>query len=153
MILETARMGQLEVSDEELLHFDQGLPGFENLRRFALLEIEEGLPYKWLQAVEDAEISLLVADPFVFYPEYDLQLSEQAQQELKITDASMAEVWSVVTLASELKDATINLLAPIVLNREERLAKQLILHDNNYQTKHPLIRIPLGEAASDREEG
>lgn len=148
MILETAHLGSVEVQDTAMIHFVRGLPGFEDLTQFVMLELEEGLPYKWLQSVENADISLLVADPFVFYPEYDWQLAEQEQQELSIVDERQVEVWTVVTLAEDFHRSTVNLLAPIVLNKVDRLANQLILHDTGYQTKHPLIRVAAETADS-----
>jgi flagellar assembly factor FliW len=153
MIVETSRLGQLEVPETEFIRFEQGLPGFENLKQFALLDLEEGLPYKWLQSVEIAEIALLLVNPFLFYPEYEWNLPDSVQEELRLSDSSQVEVWSVITLSSELKDSSINLLAPILLNRVERIAKQHILHEYPYQTKHPLIRSEFIAADSEEQEG
>jgi flagellar assembly factor FliW len=152
MIVETTRLGQLDIAESQIIRFEQGLPGFENLKQFALIDLEEGLPYKWLQSVEEAEVALLLADPFLFYPEYEWRLPDSVQEELKLSESAQVEVWSVITLASELKDSSINLLAPILLNRAERIAKQHILHDNQYQSRHPLIRTEFTDAESAEEE-
>lgn len=156
MIVETVHSGQIDVGESDIVRFERGLPGFENLKQFVLIKLEEGLPYVWLQSLENTDIAMLLANPFVFYPEYDWRLSELAQQELQLSDVAQLEVWSIVTLASDFKDSSINLLAPVLINRNERIGIQHILHDNHYQTKHPLIRaehVTATEIASDGQEG
>ncbi|MBB3110493.1 flagellar assembly factor FliW [Paenibacillus phyllosphaerae] len=140
MQVEVKRLGNVKVTGSQQIVFEQGLPGFEQQKEFTLLELEIDLPVKLLQSVEMPEITLLVGDPFRFYPDYDWELTEHAQLELCITDSSQVEVLSVIILPSNAAEATINLLAPIVINKEKQIAKQLILHNTPYSNRHPLIR-------------
>lgn len=126
--------------DSSVFIFDQGIPGFENLRQFVFLEIEGEVPMRLMKSLEEQHISLLVVSPFFIYPEYEWELSEPLKQELLIKTEADVEVWSIVTLPAEPSQATLNLLAPLVLNRNEKVGKQLILHDSTYSSRAPLIR-------------
>lgn len=127
-------------ADSSVFYFEQGIPGFEHLRQFVFSELDEGLPMKVMTSLDDHEISLIVVSPFFFYPEYEWELSESAKQELQIQREEDVEIWSVLTVPEELTQATINLMAPLVLNQNKKIGKQLILHDSLYSSRAPLNR-------------
>ncbi|WP_235560980.1 flagellar assembly protein FliW [Bacillus sp. FJAT-28004] len=130
------------MNTEQLIYqFEQGIPGFEHLNQFLFEEFGDVLPMKLMKATEEKSISMLVASPFLFYPEYEWQLPEIIKQELSIKNEEEVEIWSVITVSTDFANATINLLAPIVLNNRTKLGKQLILHDSTYSSRAPLNRI------------
>lgn len=129
------------MNTEQLIYqFEQGIPGFEHLNDFVFEEVGNDIPMKLMKASEDETISLLVASPFLFYPDYEWELPETVKQELSINGEEDVEVWSVITISTDFANATINLLAPIVLNKRTLTGKQLILHDNTYSSRAPLNR-------------
>ncbi|MGO4180747.1 flagellar assembly protein FliW [Paenibacillus sp. MCAF9] len=129
------------MNTEQLIYqFEQGIPGFEHLNDFVFEEVGNDLPMKLMKASEDETISLLVASPFLFYPDYEWELPETVKQELSINGEEDVEVWSVITISTDFANATINLLAPIILNKRTLAGKQLILHDNTYSSRAPLNR-------------
>lgn len=127
-------------SDLLIYQFEQGIPGFEHVNQFILQEVGNDLPMKLMKAVGDQDISLLIASPFLFYPDYEWELSETMKQELNIENEEEVEIWSIITVPLELSKATINLLAPIILNSRTKVGKQHILHDNTYSSRAPLNR-------------
>lgn len=135
----TTRIGEVEIPEQAAITFQQGLPGFETLKGFALLPLQEGAPFWLLQSLEDTNISFYVCNPFDFQPTYEWNLPASVQQELEIEDASEVEIWSILTVSEVLTESTINLLAPIIVNRVKGLGKQHILHDTGYSAKHPLM--------------
>lgn len=139
MQMETNRLGSINVIGSRELSFEQGLPGFEEYRDFVLLDLEIDLPIKLLQTASDPDISLLVGNPFHFYPDYEWELPSSVQQELQITEKTPVEIWSVIILPANAADATINLIAPIVVNGDKGIGKQIILHNSPYNNRHPLI--------------
>ncbi|TYP75725.1 flagellar assembly protein FliW [Paenibacillus methanolicus] len=143
--MESTRLGDIKVTGSEKVVFNQGLPGFEELRNFAILDLEIELPIKLLQSEEESSLSLLIGNPFHFYPEYEWDMPEHAQQELRIEQPEDVEVWSVIILPANAAEATINLLAPIVMNKKTREAKQIILHNSAYSNRHPLLKAPSHE--------
>jgi flagellar assembly factor FliW len=138
---------------QDIIRFEQGMPGFEDLRAFRLLDMEQGVPFKLLQSVEQADISLVVGDPFFFYPEYEWELPDSVKEELGLKSETEVEVWSVITVSSDVSKASINLLAPLVINRVNKIGKQHILHDSTYGPRHPLLRPTTETTVSKEGEG
>lgn len=124
--------------EEDIVLFRQGVPGFEHLKRYVLFRMDEQLPFYCLQAADEAAVQFLVVDPFLFYPQYEFELSKTVQSELNIRNEDDVQIFCIVSGAADFKRATLNLMAPIVLNVETRDAQQVILHESNYKTKHPL---------------
>ena len=139
MKLDTARFGEIEIDPKHVFDFRQGLPGFEQLRKFALLSPDPELPFSFLQSVEDGKVSFIVTNPFLFYKDYEFEISLEDQSQLKIRKPSDVEVWAIVTVRDKLETATMNLLAPVLLNARKRLGKQVVLVGTPYQTRHPLL--------------
>jgi flagellar assembly factor FliW len=138
MIVNTASFGALEVDPLDIYQFPYGIPGFEENLQYIIVQPDPSLPLCYLQSVEESRLSLLVCNPFIFFTDYDFQLSDTHQQELNITNEADVAVWSVVTIDKDNNGATMNLLAPIVVNIQEKRGKQVILHDSSYSIKHKL---------------
>ncbi len=139
MIVSTLIFGELEIEPQEIYDFPQGIPGFEEFHRFIIVQPEAELQFCYLQSVEESGLALVICNPFLFFKDYDFLLSESNQQELRIAQEEDVVVWSVVTINLQSNKATMNLLAPIVVNITEKCGKQIILHDSEYRTKHELI--------------
>ncbi|MFF2018093.1 flagellar assembly protein FliW [Paenibacillus sp. NPDC058177] len=139
MIIETLSWGKLEVIKEQLYHFPKGIPGFDEETDFALIEMTEG-PFWYLQSVKNEGLSFLLGDPFVFYPSYEFELPDDEAEELRI--GSNVCVRCIITLKEQVEQSTINLLAPIVLNPDGNVGKQIVLHKSPYRTKHRLLQLP-----------
>lgn len=139
MIVNSVVLGEIEVEDNQVIRFEHGMPGFEQLKAFIMVQPEPELPFSYLQSVEVAEVVFLLTDPFVFYPDYDIQLSEHVIDDLRIEEQQDVQVWSVVTMKDDIKSATMNLLAPVVINAKEANGNQVILQNTSYATKHPLV--------------
>lgn len=137
--LETQRFGEIEFEDQAVITFEEGLPGFEHLTKFIVYKPSEDMPFSFLQSIEAGELAFIVVSPFLFYPQYEFEISEQFKQELSIRDEQDVMVWSIVSIRDSLESATINLLAPVILNARERLGKQIILQGTDYQIRHALV--------------
>lgn len=141
MIIETLTLGTVEINEQQCIRFAQGVPGFEHLHDFALIDLQGDMPLQQLQSVEEPAISFLVGDPFYFYPDYAWDVPEAVQTELKITEEVELKVVCIITIPSDVSASTINLLAPILINSSERLGKQLILHTERYKPRQPLFAV------------
>ncbi|WP_418039498.1 MULTISPECIES: flagellar assembly protein FliW [Paenibacillus] len=123
----------MELSEEDVYHFPKGLPGFDEEDAFVIVPWED-TPFSYLQSVKEPALAFLLVSPFLFVPNYSFELSEADKEELEIQD--QVSVYSIVTIQAEASKSTMNLLAPIVLNPETRLGKQVVLHQSNYETRH-----------------
>ncbi|MGA4718544.1 flagellar assembly protein FliW [Fictibacillus nanhaiensis] len=138
MILYTKFEEIIEISENDILHFEQGLPGFENEKEFVLLPME-GTPFSTLQSVSNKELAFFTTNPFLFFKDYDFELVESVQKLLNIKEESDVLVQIILTMQEPLEKSTGNLQAPVVINVKENLAKQVILADNKYRTRHELL--------------
>lgn len=137
----TTRFGEIEIAESEVLLMPEGLLGFQELTRFTLLKDPDQEPFLWLQSLEDAGIAFVVVNPFIFFPGYEIQVKTQELQSIELNDLAHAEILTIVTIPSENPhDLTTNLRGPLVVNTEANLAKQLVLIDDLYHTKHYLLK-------------
>lgn len=139
MKIYTSRLGAIEIDETGIYKFPAGVPGFEVYKQFVLLQTSQDAPFCYMQSVENGELAFLVADPFLFYPDYEFDLSDSQQDELNVEKADELTIWCIVTAQRTLLDATMNLKAPVVLNTRRRYGKQIVLYDTHYTTKHPLL--------------
>jgi flagellar assembly factor FliW len=127
----------VEINESEILQFKQGIPGFEVEKQFVLIPME-GTPFSILQSVATSKLAFITVDPFVFFKEYDLELPVSVQEQLQIRQSSEVVVQVIVTVAELFGDSTANLKAPIIINKQQNIGKQVVLTDSNYQTRHLL---------------
>ncbi|MGD8190282.1 flagellar assembly protein FliW [Brevibacillus ginsengisoli] len=125
------------------LYFEEGIPGFVNLQFFRLLSEDANSPFYVLQSYEQEEqVEFWAVDPFMFFQDYEFTLPQQAKEQLRITEDTAIAVVNVVTVRPN-GQVTVNLKAPIIINRENRMAKQVILNDEKYELRKPLFQLPV----------
>jgi flagellar assembly factor FliW len=141
MKYETARFGSLEIQDKDIFLFPDALYGFDKEKEFALLPLDPKTesPMEWLQSLRTRELAFIVTDPFLFVPEYKMVLSDSERTQLEIESTESVVVRVIVTIPKVHSEMTANLVAPLVINQKNRLAKQTVLTSVEYDTKYPLI--------------
>ena len=142
MRINTKFLGEVEINESEILTFNQGLPGFPEYRQFILLSLDADLPLALLQSTEEATIGFVIAFPFAFKQDYAFDLSEEDKEDLHIEKEEEVLTYSIVTLQETFADSTINLLAPVIINTNKKLGKQIVLQDSK---AYPL-RFPIKQA-------
>ncbi|MFC5401750.1 flagellar assembly protein FliW [Cohnella soli] len=144
MRIETTRFGHIEVKEETVFVFAEGIPGFEQEREFCVVQFEEHLPFKYLQSLHAPEVSFIIVNPFEFVTSYEFDLSEVDMEvlQVKATQIETAKdllIYTIVNMNDELSEATINLAAPVLLNSASKQGRQIVLMQGNYATKHRLF--------------
>ncbi len=139
MIITTSRFGQLEVDDQRLIIFEKGILGFPNFHRYALIQTGEGSGFYWLQSVDTPELAFVVTDPRLFVTDYVVPIKADELVQLGLDSVEGAQVFIIVNKVEDM--LTGNLQGPLVVNLKTRAAKQLVLSDRRYSTRHPLMRV------------
>lgn len=139
MLINTLKFGEIEIEEEKIIYFSEGILGFPEQKRYVLLEEKKESPLKFLQSVEKPGLCFVVIDPFYFYPEYEFEIYDDVQAELEIEQAEDVAVLAIVTIPEEVYLVSANLLAPIVINLKNRKARQIVLNGDKYRTKHYII--------------
>ncbi|MBL4938010.1 flagellar assembly protein FliW [Clostridium sp. YIM B02515] len=140
MKLNTKYHGVKEYKEEDVITFKKGLPGFEELKRYILFPAEENELFNILHSIENEELGLIVISPFELVKDYEFKLNDEKLKELKIISPEEVMVLNTVTLSSNIEHITTNLKAPIIINIKERLGEQIILDNEMYKIKHPLLK-------------
>ena len=137
---ETTRFGEIEVEDEKVVTFENGIPAFAEENEFVILPYEEESPYYFMQSLKSPELAFILTIPFLFFPDYQIEIDDESIKELDIKNQDNVAIYSLVTIPNgSLRYMTANLLAPVVLNTENMKAKQIIMEKSNYKTKHRLF--------------
>lgn len=136
MIIQTRYHGETAILEDQILSFENGLPGFLDEKKFVILPLSEESPFLVLQSVTTEELAFIVTSPFVFFKEYEFDLDEATTELLELEASEDVEVIVLLTIEEPFDKTTANLKAPVVVNRKKKLAKQVILQDAAYQTKH-----------------
>ncbi len=149
MEIQSTRFGRMVVDDERIITFPNGLLGFPDHARFALIQTGEENYFFWLQSVEDPNLAFVVTDPTIFFKDYEAPLREETRTELSVTDAGGVQCFAICNKVGEW--LTGNLLGPILVNTENRLAQQVVLTEKKWTTRQPLLRlqaeVPLAKSA------
>jgi flagellar assembly factor FliW len=153
----TSRFGTIEFREDVLLTFPSGIIGFPDSTRYVILDHDRDVPFKWLQSVDEPEVAFVVMDPVLFKPDYRVEIPAEDIPELTARDESDLAMFVILTIpSSDPKSLTANLRAPVIVNRNTRAAKQVILTDE-LPTRYPLFdrhqqtetsREPVAAAAS-----
>ncbi|MBB6632590.1 flagellar assembly protein FliW [Cohnella thailandensis] len=147
MKIVTTRFGELTVREDEVFLFSKGIPGFEERRQYFFVRPEEHAPFEYLQSAEEGELAFILVDPFLFFPNYSFELSDQALADLGDPSQDSLFIRVIVSIRGELKEATANLVAPVVLNSQDRLGQQVVLSSSSeYEVRHRLFPLTTGSA-------
>lgn len=159
MILETKYFGEIDVSEEQVLEFCNGIPGFEDVRKYILIDNEEeGSPFKWLQGIEGSKPAFVLVDPFAVKRDYEIDLGDDVLKQLDIKEAGEVAVFCIVVVPQDIKKMTMNLQAPLIINMAKKVGRQLILDTDRYGVRHYIMEELQGredntDACADKEKG
>lgn len=125
--------------NEVVLFFEDGILGFEDIKHYKLIFSPEIAPFILLQSAQCERPCFIVCDPVQFVPGYRLQYSRRLCEELKVKSDKDIRFLSIVTIPENIRDITINLKSPIVLNIRNNMAKQWVTDEPEYPIKYRII--------------
>jgi flagellar assembly factor FliW len=139
MKIMTDYMGEVEYSENDVIAFEDGLYGFEDNKRFMIIRNSEAEhPFSYLQSLDDENLSFVVTDPFQFVDSYEFDLPDTVVESLGIREAEDVIVQNIVVIPDSVRDTTINLAAPIIINLKASKAKQVIINEV-YPCRHKIF--------------
>ncbi len=144
MNINTKAFGEVEIAEDKIITFKNGIIGFPELKRFTLLHDEEkgaGAGIRFLQSIDEAGFAMPVMDPLLVKPDYDPEVDDELLVSLgELTDENIL-VLVTVTIPSDLTQMSVNLQGPVIINVDERKACQLIVENSAYPVKFPIYEI------------
>lgn len=137
--LETMSIGTIEYTEDSIITFNNGIPGFEDEKEFIIYKENDKSPFAYLLFINNSKLSLVIANPFYFFSDYEFELSGQVKEELGIEKIEDVDIWGIISVSKDFKQSTMNLKAPLIINNKKKKGKQYILHESNYLTKTPIF--------------
>lgn len=146
MIVETSRFGELEIDENKVIEFPEGLPGFETHRRFTFVAHENALhggasPFRWMQSLESSNLAFLAVEPKHYFADYAPKISSGELESIGLTSlCESVQLFAILTVpVGDPRGITANLLAPIAVNIDQRVGRQVVAMGDDYGLRHRLL--------------
>src|SRR4051812_27185017 len=105
--------GEIEIKDEEILHFEKGIPGFLDEKEFVILPLADDQSFSVMQSVNKPNLGFVVVSPFLYFQDYEFELEDSVVEELGIKSADEVLVYSLLTVKDPFEKTTANLQGPV----------------------------------------
>jgi len=139
MQLKTVNFGEIEINEEDVIIFPEGIPGFEDSKKYVLIGNESNeAVFFWLQSVDIPELCFVVTDPFMVYDGYGVDVEDEDVELLELTDPKKVLTLTIVVIPENINEIRVNLKAPILINMEKKLGKQIIQKNDNLPIRYYL---------------
>ncbi|MCR4720781.1 MAG: flagellar assembly protein FliW [Lachnospiraceae bacterium] len=138
MRINTRYFGTVDLDDDKVIVFDDGLFGFEEYKKFALIfnnEAKERPSISWLQSVDEQALALPVMIPTIVKPDYNPVVEDDALETLGDWNEENISVLVTVTVPENLSDMTTNLKAPIIINTDSMKGVQTVVENPDYEIR------------------
>ncbi|EPZ50273.1 flagellar assembly protein FliW [Halobacteriovorax sp. GFR7] len=135
MKVSTTRFGELEVNNKDIIRFEEGILGFENLKDFFVVDPGDQTLILWLQSTDDGATAFPIIEPKIFKEDYSISLLPAELNSLKLENLSNASVYTILTIPTDVTQMSANLKAPIIINNDSHKARQIVLQDNKLEVK------------------
>ncbi len=144
MEVHTKSNGIVNVDEKKIVYFPDGLLGFEQNKKFAIIESEYE-PFIYLQSIENKDLSFLMIDPFLICQNYEIDIDDEALKNIGATSPEDIIIMTIVTIPSDNSNITANFLGPVVINRKNNQCMQYVLQDNRWSTKYDIVKALKGQ--------
>ena len=139
MNIQTKYFGDITIDEKDIITFENGIPGFLDEKRFVILPLADAQIYFVMQSVNTPQLAFVVTNPILFYQDYDFTLDDPVVEQLEIQKPEDVRVFNILTLREPFEKTTVNLQAPIIINKKTNKSNQVILNNESYKTRHPLF--------------
>lgn len=136
----SGKLGEIKYTEADIITLSSPVLGFPDLSDFLLISNDKSYPFLWFQSVQDKNICFILVEPELFIQDYQPKLNKRELKILGAEDETKIKLFCIVVVPDQPKNATMNMRAPLVVNVEKKLAKQVILEDDKYQIKTPLFK-------------
>ncbi|HBL83435.1 MAG: hypothetical protein A2Y17_04260 [Clostridiales bacterium GWF2_38_85] len=148
MFIKTKDFKNVEINENDIIKFPQGIYGYEDVKNYVVLNNPDNQWMMHLQSVEDENPRFILLDPFMFIENYLPVLPEGTLELLQAKKHDEINILVVAVIPASVKDITINLKSPVIINFEKKIAAQIILENRDYSVRTRLF--PAEKGISER---
>ncbi|MCK4995120.1 MAG: flagellar assembly protein FliW [Candidatus Omnitrophica bacterium] len=121
------------------MFFPEGIIGFETHKEYRIVSEKSKEPFFWLQSQKDSEINFIIIDPLEFKPDYKPVLSALDISALQINDIEECQCYVIVCVPQGVDQISANLLAPVMINKQKNICRQVVLQEQDYSIQHLVL--------------
>lgn len=142
MRIDTRYFGTVDIAEEKIIHFEQGIPGFDEYKDYTILYDVEGEQtfFSWLQCVTEKNLAFPIVNPFRVKEDYNPIVEDALLEQLGEFETEDLAVFLMATVPEDVKKTSVNLKAPLIINTNNRQGMQIIVENDDYKIKHMLIQ-------------
>ena len=139
--INTVKFGEVEVDKNFIFDFVSPIIGFEDLKRYTIIDFKPDSPFKWLQSMEDMELAFPITLCSYFGIDYQFDIPDEEAEKLEIETPDDIFVCNIANIPSfNPQGATINMRAPIIINLQNKKAIQTILKNQDFEVRYKLFK-------------
>lgn len=138
MLVKTKFFGEVDLPEEKILNFDRGLIGLADYKQFTIVYDceKENSNICWLQSTEEPTLALPVIKPWVVKEDYNPIVEDELLVHIgELTEDNLV-ILLTMTVPSDIKEMSVNLKAPIIINADTRKGAQIIVENQDYEVKY-----------------
>jgi len=139
MEVRTTRFGIIEIAEDRVITFPEGMLGFGDKKEYCLLQPGDDACFFWLQCVRDPDLAFVVTDPTFFEQDYSVPIRPEQMESLGLSRLEDAQVFVIVNKIGD--QLTGNFQGPLIINTLSRVGEQMVLAEKKWTTRHPLMRV------------
>lgn len=141
MKLSTKHFGDIEVDEESIIFFSEGIPAFEDVKKYVIIENPNPeLPFNWLQGVDEPNLTFVIVNPYLFITDYEFDIPQATIDALAIENQEDIFICCIVTVPKNMSETTMNLKAPIIINTRQKKGRQIVMETDEYEVKHKMFK-------------
>jgi len=138
--VKTSRFGDLNVEKSDIVHFADGILGFDHLKHFFIVDPGDSTLILWLQSIDDVNVAFPIIEPKIFKQDYVVKLLPSELNGLELESVNDAKVYSILTIPRDVTTMTANLKAPVVINGRTNESRQIVLQDSKLSVRYEMYK-------------
>ena len=137
--LVTPQLGVIQYQKQEVIHFSEGLYGFDDLREFLLVRKDPNSLFSYLQPITDVNTTFIVAASKDIIKNYSPKINKADMEKIEAKNDNDIQYYVIITIPKNIEEISANLLGPVIINKHRGIGAQFISQNTEYSTKHKIL--------------
>lgn len=151
MLIKTKHFGEIQIEDDKIITFDDGILGFSDYKKYTIVfdSEDENPKISWLQSVEEAAFALPVISPLLVKEDYAPTVNDELLEGLGELNDENLVILLALTVPKDLTKMTANLKAPFIINSDTKKGIQIIAENPEFEIKYNVYDVLQKEKKGD----
>lgn len=144
MLVKTRYFGEIDLDEDKVLTFENGILGFEDYKRYTILfdsSEERETTISWMQSLDEETLAIPVINPLIVKEDYNPVVEDELLKSLGELTEENVVILLTMTVPADLEKMTVNLRAPFIINSDTRKGCQVIVENRDYEIKYNVYDI------------